>query len=265
MTGLRITRAGRARIIGAMLGFLGGGLFAAHVWGQQLVADLSSHLIAISAGFIGTEVVLFGTTSEAGLEGASDVTIVVTGPRGSVTVRRKDRVAGIWVNADSQGFSQVPSFYMVAASRPLNELAAKPVLERHQIGVANMQFQPVGVAGLRTRDEMADYRQALVRNKQRAGLYGVAVGQVAFLGGRLFRTNIYFPSNVPTGLYNVEVMLIRDGEVVSAQTTPLVVSKVGFSADVYDFAHQRPLLYGLMAVIGAVLSGWLAGAVFRRN
>ncbi len=240
----------------ALGGLLLGGTVAANVWAQQLVADLSSHLIAITTGFTGTEVVLFGTTDRAG-----DVAIVVTGPRAPVVVRRKDRILGMWVNTDSLRFEQVPGFYTVATSRPLEEIVARPVLERQQIGLPHLQLAPRDSLA---PEELASFRAALIRNKQRAGLYPLSAGQVAFLGERLFRTNIYFPANVPTGLYNVEALLIRDGEVVSAQTTPLVVSKIGFSAEIYDIARHRPLAYGVAAVVGAVAAGWAAGAAFRR-
>lgn len=244
------------RIGGGLAGLAAGVTLAATVWAQQLVADLSSHLIAITTGFTGTEVVLFGTTDAAG-----DVAIVVTGPRGPVTVRRKERIAGIWLNARSVRFEQVPSFYMVATNRPLAQFVAKPVLERHQIGLPNLQLGPREQLA---PEQLALFRSALIRNKQRAGLYGITLGQVTFLGDRLFRTNLFFPANVPTGLYTVEAMLIREGEVVSAQTTPLVVSKVGFSAEVFDFARNQPVAYGVAAVIGAIAAGWLAGAAFRR-
>ncbi|SMH55644.1 TIGR02186 family protein [Azospirillum agricola] len=240
----------------ALGGLLLGGTLAATVWAQQLVADLSSHLIAITTGFTGTEVVLFGTT-----DGAGDVAIVVTGPRVPATVRRKERIAGMWINTDSVRFEQVPSFYTVATSRPLDQLVGRPVLERHQIGLPQLQLGPRETL---EPDELAAFRAALIRNKQRAGLYALTFGQVAFLGDRLFRTNIYFPANVPTGLYNVEALLIRNGEVVSAQTTPLVVSKIGFSAELYDIARHRPVVYGVAAVVGAVAAGWAAGAAFRR-
>ena len=245
-----------ARAVGGLIGLFIGAALAGSVWAQQLVADLSSHLIAINTGFTGTEVVLFGAT-----DGEGDVAIVVTGPRTSVTVRRKGRVAGIWVNTESVRFEQVPSYYMVATSRPLDQVVSKPMLERHQIGLPNLQLDPGRAL---PQEELEAFRAALIRNKQREGLYGITLGQVAFLGERLFRTNIYFPANVPTGLYTVEVLLIRDGEVVTAQTTPLVVSKVGFSAEIYQIARHQPVAYGLAAVIGAVAAGWLAGALFRR-
>jgi uncharacterized protein (TIGR02186 family) len=135
------------------------------------------------------------------------------------------------------------------------------LLERHGIGLDHLHLEPaeaVAPAGL------APFRDALIRSMQASGHYGPADGQVTFLGDRLFRTSIYFPANVPTGLYNVEVFLFRDGDVESAQTTPLVVAKVGFGAEVSEFSRGQPLMYGLIGVLGAVAAGWLAGAVFRR-
>lgn len=242
--------AGAALAVAAMM------VTATGARAQQLVADLSSHLIAITTGFTGTEVVLFGST-----DGPADVAVVVTGPRTTATVRRKARVAGIWMNLDKAVFEQVPSYYVVATNRPLEQFVPVPVLERHQIGLPHLRLESRAQP---TAGTLADYRAALIRTKQRAGLYGVTLGQVTFLGARLFRTNIYFPANVPTGLYNVEVFLIRDGDVLSAQTTPLVVSKVGFSAEVFEFARSQPFSYGLAAVLGALAAGWLAGSVFRR-
>lgn len=242
--------------LAALAGLALGVTFAATVWAQQMVADLSSHLIAITTGFTGTEVVLFGAT-----DGVGDVAIIVNGPRLPAIVRRKERVLGMWMNTDSVRFSQAPSYHSVATSRPLGQIVGKTALERQQIGEPQLQLDPQETLD---PQELAAFRAALIRNKQRAGLYGSSVGAVSFLGDRLFRTNIYFPANVPTGLYNVEALLIRDGEVVSAQTTPLVVSKVGFSADVYDMARHRPITYGVLAVLGAVAAGWVAGAAFRR-
>ena len=223
---------------------------------QALMADLSSHLIAINTGFTGTEVVLFGST-----DGPGEVAVVVRGPASEVTVREKGRVAGIWVNRVSMDFEQVPSFYGVATSRPLGQLADDSVLARHAIGLDHLRLAPRHAA---ESGRTARFREALIRAKQEAGLYTVEQGQVLFLGERLFRTNVYFPANVPTGTYTVQVFLIRDGDVVSAQTTPLSVSKVGFSADISEFALHDSAFYGLSAIMVAVAAGWLAGTVFRK-
>ena len=64
-------------------------------------------------------------------------------------------------------------------------------------------------------------------------MFAATTGKIAFLGERLFRTTISFPANVPTGAYLVEIFLVRDKDVIGAQTTPLVVSKVGVDAAVF--------------------------------
>lgn len=222
---------------------------------QELVADLSRHLVAITTGFAGTEVLLFGST-----EGRGDVIIVVRGPAGREVVRRKSRVAGIWINDAELTFEQVPAFYAFAASKPVDELLSPAAMARHDIGIENLDLWPAR----RGASDLAAFREGLIRNKVRQGLFTMQPGGVTFLGQRLFRSTMYFPANVPTGTYTVQVFLIRDGEVVSAQTTPLLIAKVGVGADIYQFAHRSSALYGIMAIAMALLAGWFAGAVFRR-
>lgn len=225
--------------------------------GQSLVADLSSHLVSVTAGFAGTDLLLFGSVADEG-----DVIVVVRGPDTRVAVREKERTAiGIWVNRDEVVFTGVPSFYRVASSRPLDEFKAGRVLEVHQIGLQNLQF----TTDAPTSDEIEDeFHRALIRNKQRQALYSGEALPISFLGERLFRTRISLPSNVPTGTYTVTVYLIRVDNVISAQSIPLVVSKTGVGARVYDFAHRQAAAYGLFAVVMALLGGWLGSAIFRK-
>ena len=228
----------------------------AAVHGSTLIADLSKHLVAITTGFTGADVLLFGS-----IDGEGDIAVVVRGPSEEVVVRRKQRMAGIWVNGRNLTFRRVPAFYAVAATREITDFAPDSVLSRHQIGAEHLRFgQP-----RRAEDtEIREFRDALLRNKRTAGLYPDATGRVSVLSDRLFRTLVTFPANVPTGTYSVEVFLIRDGAVVGAQTTPLVVSKVGTEAEIFDFAHDQAALYGIVAIVIALVAGWLAGAIFRK-
>jgi uncharacterized protein (TIGR02186 family) len=223
----------------------------------QLVADLSEHLVAITTGFVGTDVLLFGA-----IEGTGDVVVVVRGPPRTEIVRRKARIAGIWINEREMVFNNAPSFYVVASAKPLSDVLSPVARVRHEIGLDFLHLVPARAAA---PQEVEEFRRALIRNKQRDELYLEETGKVSFLGARLFRTRIYFPSNVPTGTYTADVFLVRDGNVVSAQSTPLVVGKVGFGAELFDFAHRRPVLYGILAVLVALSAGWMAGVAFRRT
>lgn len=222
-----------------------------------LVADLSEHLVAITTGFAGADVLLFGATDAEG-----DVVVVVRGPSRPITLHRKGRVLGIWANTASKYFPRAPSFYAVAASRPLEDMVGQPELDRHEIGIEHLKLEmPLAKA---SENVATRWREALVSAHEEAKLYQDVVGRVAFLGNRLFRAEFHLPANVPTGRYQVQVFLIRDQRVQSAQTTPLIVSKIGVQAEVFDFAHQRSALYGIIAIAVALFAGWLGNAVFRK-
>jgi uncharacterized protein (TIGR02186 family) len=222
-----------------------------------LVADLSSHLIAITTGFTGASVVLFGA-----IEGPADVIAVVRGPERDVTIWRKDKIAGIWANAESVTFASMPSFYAVAASRPLPDVLSPASAALYRIGTGNLRFDPKSPTA---PDRARLFADALVETQKRAGVFSAGHEKIAFLGDRLFRTTFSFPANVPTGNYLVEIFLVRDKDVVGGQTTPLVVSKVGVDAAVFDFARGNSLAYGAIAVVTAVMAGWLASLPFRNT
>jgi len=223
-----------------------------------LVADLSQHLIAITTGFTGAEVLLFGAVDEPG-----DVVVIVRGPDREIVMHRKSRVLGVWINTAQMTFARAPSYYAVASSRPLDEIASESLLARHEMGVENLRLDlPRAKA---SANVAAEWRQGLIRNHQSLGLYQKNVSPVRFLGNRLFRARVALPANVPTGSYQVEVFLLRDGRVVTAQTTPLHVSKIGSEAVVYDFAYEHSALYGLIAIFVALMAGWLAHLAFRKS
>ena len=224
---------------------------------QELIADLSEHLVAITTGFAGAEVLLFGAVEHPG-----DIVVVVRGPPRPVRMHRKSRVFGIWMNTATMTFSAVPSYYALSASDDLDAITLPSVRARHDLGLAHMNL-PLPRAKA-SANVARDWRAALIRAKQRDGHYHAEVGDVVFLGARLFRAKVRFPANVPTGRYTVETFYLRDGRVVAAQATPLQVGKVGLEAEIFDFAHERAGFYGVIAIAIALMAGWLAHSIFRQ-
>lgn len=223
---------------------------------EPLVADLTEYRIAITTGFVGTDVYVFGAKS-----GPGDVVVIIRGPTVPYAVRRKDRIAGVWLNARRIDFNGVPSFYAIASTRPLDELMSSASRLREEIGLDGLNLMPEENAD---PADVAEFRSALVRIKQAAALFGREPAKVSVQNDPLFKTKVHFPANVPTGSYDIRVLLIRDGEIVSAQTVPLQVSKSGLDALVYEFAYRQSAAYGLMGILGALLAGWIAHLVFRK-
>jgi len=233
-------------------------LVTAPVHAKELVVDLSAPIVKITAGFAGTELLLFGAK-----RGPGDVIVVVRGPLEQQTVHLKERKFGIWVNTDNLTFDDIPSYYWVASNKPVNEMLPADALARHQIGLDDIEIAP--------DDEDANSAQAiafsaaLVREKKRKKLYSEDSSPLLFLNDMLFRTRISFPANVSVGEFAIETYLVRDNEIITSETTLLNVRKFGLEAEIYDFAHSHALLYGIFAVIIACFSGWLANAAFKRR
>ncbi|MEO1091571.1 MAG: TIGR02186 family protein [Pseudomonadota bacterium] len=222
-----------------------------------VVADLSNHLIGITAAFDGSDVLVFGT-----LDDADDVAVVIRGPSETVVVREKRPILGIWLNRDSLEFEDVPGFYTVAASRPLQEILAPSILERHGLGLEHL---PLHSASEVDEERLSRFREALIRTKQRERLFPGSELRVRFVSGGLFRSTLPFPSTVPPGRYQVEVLAVRDGRIVAAQQSALVISKIGVEARISDFAQEQAAIYALGAIAVAVAAGWSAALAFRRS
>lgn len=222
-----------------------------------LIADLSQHEIQITTGFTGAEVLLFGIT-DPGL----DIIVIVRGPPRPTVVRKKERIAGIWINTRQMSFDRAPSFYHVAASGDLAGREPAELLESHGLGLRYLEIAPRERATDPAR--AAEFADAFLRNKERLSLYSSTASRVRILGDALFRTTMRFPANVPTGAYKVDVHRVADGEVIDSATTPLLVHKAGAGATIYSFAHDHPAAYGVFAILIALVAGWAAGAIFRK-
>lgn len=223
---------------------------------EKLLVDLSDDEIAITTGFTGTELLLFGAKELRG-----DVVVVLQGPVRDAVVRRRERVAGVWVNGASVIFRGVPAYYHVASSRPLEDIAPPEILTANGISAGTVDLAGATDVPAARR---VPFQDGLIRNKTRQGLYRYDPRGVAIQGDRLFRTTATFPANVPTGPYRVSVYLFDRGKLAARREATLVVRKVGLGADIFSFAHRQGALYGVIAIVVAVFAGWLAGVVFRR-
>jgi uncharacterized protein (TIGR02186 family) len=176
-------------------------------------------------------------------------------------VRRKEQSAGFWFNRDSVTLLDAPQFYAVAATAPLESVLPERVRAERQIGVDTLALRP---------DEIVDpaalegFRGAFVRQRVRHALYPAQAGEVSFIDAKLFRVSLNFPAEVPTGSYDVEVLFVKNGEIVATRTTPLVVAKIGLAAQVFAFAHHHSYAYAAIAVAAALLAGWLGYVLFRK-
>jgi len=233
---------------------------------EDLVSVLSKDLIEIRSNFTGTDIVLFGAIESpdpfASAEGR-DIVVAIRGPDAPATVRRKARIAGVWINRDSVTFDRLPGFYFVAATRPLGDIASPLILQRFELGLANLAARPL--ADTEDSAAAAEFLGAAIRQKREEGLYEETTSGIEFSSHSVFRARVPLPATVPPGSYTADVYLFRDGTVISAQSTPLYVDKSGMERRLYNLAHREPLFYGIGAVLMALLLGWMSSILFRQS
>lgn len=240
-----------------------------------IVAALTQEVVEIRSNFTGADFLVYGAVT--GLEQGDDIVVVVRGPQKDLRVMRKIRTLGIWVNRAPIAFENIYGYYAVASTRSLSQFATFSSLRREGIGMEHLRLSApahareetrFGVGGVVVTElggEIVDYRRAIVRNRARDGLYVESPGGVEILDGGLFRAGVRLPPVTPVGEYALDIYLFRDGVPVASRRTSLQVRKAGLEQAVYDFAHEHAPLYGMIAVIIALVAGWGAAEVFRRR
>jgi uncharacterized protein (TIGR02186 family) len=236
---------------------------------ERLVSSLSSHVVKITPSFTGTELVLFGIV-ERDVDGplrrgGYDIVATVKGPPETLVVRRKGRVVGIWVNTDSRTFVQVPSYLATLSNRPIEAIVSLDLARRLQLGLRRTLLpQQIGPD---TADVVREdpFRSAFLRLKEGRGLYIEKKTAINFQTSILYSATIPIPAGVPTGTYNVELKLFADGAPIASGTEAFDIAKEGFEQFVAESAVNHGLLYGLASAAMAVLTGWLAAVMFRRD
>ena len=242
---------------------------AAPACAERIISTVSTSRVLIASNFTGAEVVLFGSVERdaqtVSRRGGYDIVVTVSGPREDIVTFRKQRMAGIWVNADSRTFVKVPAYLTVLSNRTINEIADINTLRRTQTGLARTLLTQ-DIAG-DIADSIRDdpFRQAFLRLKIDERLYTELQNGVTFLTPALFRAAIPIPDTAPTGSYEIDVKLFADGVLLARTQTALEVVKVGFEQFVANAARDHGLFYGLFCAGLALLTGWLASVVFRKD
>lgn len=228
-----------------------------------LVPDVSSRSIDIKYSFTGEELLLFGAIvypDGREPEDRADIVVVIKGPTMPIRLRQKQRVAGIWVNAESVRFSTAPGFYAIAASRPINDMIDERTAAIYELGLENLSLSP---ANFENENQLRSFEQGFIDLKQRQSLFVEDFQSVEISNGVLYRAKLKIPAQVPVGIYTAETYLVSRGRVLAVASREIKIRKTGFDRFVADSAENHGFLYGLAAVALSVGLGLGAGYLFR--
>jgi uncharacterized protein (TIGR02186 family) len=237
---------------------------------ERLVTSISRHQVMVNSSFAGTSIVLFGTvepdtpTARRRATGY-DLVVTVTGPKQTIVERRKERVLGIWTNMASRTFLNVPSYLAVLSNQPLEQITNAETVRQLQLGIADKLLpqqlgNDVGDVG---HDDV--FRASFIRLKMQHELYAQKTNGVTLLTPTVFRAEIPVPAQAPIGNYDVEVKVLAEGALLTRSNSAFEIVKVGFEQFVANAAQDYGLLYGITTAMMAIMTGWFAAVVFRRD
>ncbi len=236
-------------------------LFVLPAKAEEVVVGLSQNRVAITTNFDGSEILIFGAVKrETAIseDEPLEVVIAVAGPSEPLTVRRKEKRYGIWINTDAVEVDQAPSFYAVATSGPWTTVLKDIEDLRHHVSIS----RAIRSVGAEIEGSEA-FTQALIRIREAKGLYQTNIGAVDLSEQTLFNTSIQLPANLTEGDYKARFFLTRGGNVVDTFETEIAVQKVGLERFLFRLSRDKPLIYGLMSLAIAIAAGWGASAAFR--
>ena len=234
---------------------------------EVLEIGTSTDEIAITSDFKGADLTVFGALTNADelflAIGQYDVIVTLEGPRDYATVRRKERVLGIWMNTDSMTFEQVPESYSLASTRAIDAIDEAPSLNSIGVGINHLALTPTGYVG--NAVDLSEFREAYLRLMLSSGLYQRDTSGVRFVSPSLFRASLRLPANIPDGVHTARAYLFKSGELIFERELPLRVVKTGIEQAITDAARNRPITYGFLCVLIAVITGWGASLIFRKD
>jgi uncharacterized protein (TIGR02186 family) len=227
-----------------------------------VTAGVSRDSYMISSNFTGTEIVVFGgvEAAEGGVlpnrEGL-EIAVVVFGPEQDLTVRRKEQTGVLWINRTAMRFQRMPGYYYAAATAPFEGLAPPEILASRGIGLKGMT-KPV-------KAQAQPYLDAVLRQKTAQNLYLERAGGVTFLSSSVFRATIPLPAEVPIGTYTIKVFAFKDKQLAGGTSVPFAIDKTGLERWTFELANRHAWAYAAVAIMGALLAGFLASWAFRER
>ena len=220
-----------------------------------LISGISTNEINIDTKFKGAQILLFGAKGDAG-----NIVITVRGPKKNFLVTKKQKILAVWYNGTRINFENSYSFFSIFSTFNNGEIQ-EDIMSDLELGKDFLEFSTNNKISDKNN---SDFKAQLIEKMEKNNLYNNNVSKVEFLDETLFKVMLNFPKNIVRGIYTVELYLIKENTLISFQSIPIYVNQIGISAKISDFAIQQDMIYGIIAVMLALIVGWLANYIFAR-
>lgn len=250
-------------------------VFACTLWlnGSQVGAeepdlqggDLFLVPVEVPIGFFFNE----GRVSVTGtLPSGCEAALIVQGRNQETTMNIRGRKLGLWMTVGRAKFDDAPAFYQCLTSKPVAEIASPETATENGLSLETIKGGikvNVEGEGRNARDEDRRWKEEFIEFKKARGLFSVQEGALAVIAGQggveKIQGEIVFPARSPEGDYRVLLVGLKDGKSVARIEGTVSVTLMPAVAFLRDLAMDHGWLYGILAVVVALLAGIGVGAL----
>ena len=220
--------------------------------------DISENNIKIETNFIGKEVIIFGILNDD-----QETIMTIKGPEKNALIQKKERILGFWFNTKKITYNQIPSIFFIASSNEIEDILPTSTIIKEELSFDYLLENKTSQRNFISDISLDTWMSNFVRIKKNKNLFKEY--EIEKIDNKLFQTRIFFPAKSIPGEYKVNVYQIKDNLILNNKEKVITLKKSGIGNQIYNFAHNNAAAYGLFTIIFAVLSGFLAAALFRRS
>jgi hypothetical protein len=219
---------------------------------------VSPEIVNVGTFFSGGKLLISGD-----IPSTNDVIIEVAGKDSKNLFDLKGKIGPFWMTRGKVHIDHVPELYIL-------------LLPKGQGWEKRIDGLGIGFSRLKLRmttsgpqDIPADIFKMFIKLKESKSLYGELKGAITYTSGsndkKHFSAVCSLPSSIGEGDYTIRATTITNNEVGAVATRKFSVEEVGFIKLVNHLASDRRVLYGVSAVIIALLAGLIMGVVFKQS
>jgi len=233
---------------------------------QKVVTAASKNLIEIGLSYSGDQVHFFGVNPVPG----SDLVIRLTAEKqAAVKLSMKGKVGPFWMTVKQYEVTGAPFIYKIHTSKPLKEIISPATAQELELGYPAIRhhLKMHLIRGQAAPEDADHIFKGLLKIKERANLYNIVEdpARLQVAEGKLFKHYFRFPAAATEGRYLVESFCFQKGQLVGYGKDVIEIKKVGLENWLTTTSQNKPVFFGIMAVLIAACAGLLVGFIFRKG
>ena len=231
--------------------------FTFYSYAQEPYFDLSQDEIKIETNFDRKEIIIFGL-----LEDNHNTILAIRGPNKKLKIQKKDRYFGVWFNSKRITYSNVPNIFFLASTSKIENILPQSKLIQENLSFDGILRNKNYNQNFAFENDQDIWIENFIRIKKEKLFYNQF--EMKKFKNKLFQSSVYFPATTAPGEYTVSVYHVRNKSIISKEDKKINIVKSGIGNDIFNFANNNSVAYGLFTIVFAILSGLIAATLFRR-